>query len=360
MNEVEKLDSKRKNGIFKYSELNADEFQFFKKEKTLIIISISPLEVHGPHLPVGTDLIISDYFAEKVGIEFKKLKPDWEVIILPSIPIGADTLPVKGSINFSQRMVKNIVLSIGNSIANIGFKNITLFNNHGGPRHMVAIEEACLIISKKYKIKMFSPFDAVVRKIYSGEINEIIKKMMEDAAHQTKDEEKIDFDFKDDFHAGKWETSAMLCINSSLVGDFYKYLPRSSVMKLDKMESLGKKANTMMKVFGIPEYKRNDFVSSWNLLWSLVAWIAQPKEITYIGSPASANKEYGEKLITSFGRFISAFIIDVVEGKENIKDYHSPFWNLPFLRTNFFRYLLGFSIAGGSGLWYFYRKKKKK
>lgn len=358
MTEIEKLNSKRKNSVFKYSDLNAEELQLFKKEKTLVIISISPMEVHGPHLPIGTDLIISDYFAENIGIDFKKIKPDWEVIIFPSIPIGADTLPLKGSINFSQRMVKNTVLYIGKSIANIGFKNIVLFNIHGGPRHMVGIEEGCSIISRKYKIKMFSPFDAMVKKIYSGEFNEIVR-IIGNVAYEKSTEQKIDFDLKNDFHAGKWETSAMINIKPSLVDDFYKYLPEHNAVKFDKMEEIGQKANSLMRAFRIPEFKRNEIVSSWNLFWSLVAWIISPKEITYIGSPSYASKEYGEQLITIFKKFIVDFIVDVVDEKENIKDIHSPFWNLPFLRTNFFRYLLGFSIAGTTALWYFYSKRKK-
>ena len=46
----------KKSGILKFEELNWKQIQELDYKKTIFYLTISPLEEHGPHLPVGTDI----------------------------------------------------------------------------------------------------------------------------------------------------------------------------------------------------------------------------------------------------------------------------------------------------------------
>ena len=49
----------------KFEELNCDELKAFDKEKTVFFVPISPLEQHGPHLPVGVDMFNAEFSANQ-------------------------------------------------------------------------------------------------------------------------------------------------------------------------------------------------------------------------------------------------------------------------------------------------------
>ena len=52
-----KSDSKQEMKVIQLEELNWKQIEDLDKEKTIFFIPISPLEEHGPHLPVGTDFL---------------------------------------------------------------------------------------------------------------------------------------------------------------------------------------------------------------------------------------------------------------------------------------------------------------
>ena len=47
--------------------LTAEEIQAYAKEgKSIVVLPLGSIEQHGPHLPVGTDLIISDEYVDRL------------------------------------------------------------------------------------------------------------------------------------------------------------------------------------------------------------------------------------------------------------------------------------------------------
>ena len=47
----------KNNQVLLFEEMNWKQIEALDKEKTVLFLPMSPLEEHGPHLPVGTDLI---------------------------------------------------------------------------------------------------------------------------------------------------------------------------------------------------------------------------------------------------------------------------------------------------------------
>ena len=60
---------KKLTRIIKLEELNWKEIEELEKDKAIFFLPISPLEEHGPYLPVGTDLLMSqDAAVESIKI----------------------------------------------------------------------------------------------------------------------------------------------------------------------------------------------------------------------------------------------------------------------------------------------------
>ena len=61
--------------IFKYTELTTFELDSLNRDKTVFLLPISPLEEHGPHLPLGTDLYLAESLA--AGLARRLSKKSW-------------------------------------------------------------------------------------------------------------------------------------------------------------------------------------------------------------------------------------------------------------------------------------------
>ena len=56
-----------------YREINFDILKDIDKKKKYIIIPIGTIEVHGPHLPFGTDLYIAEAFSNEFWIRHVRI-----------------------------------------------------------------------------------------------------------------------------------------------------------------------------------------------------------------------------------------------------------------------------------------------
>ena len=96
---------------------------------TPVILPISATEQHGPHLPMATDRMIGEHFCAELNQVM-----DNEVLILPSFGIGCSehhTL-FPGSLSMSHATFTNQMQDVFHWVSHYGFKNLVLFNSHGG------------------------------------------------------------------------------------------------------------------------------------------------------------------------------------------------------------------------------------
>ncbi len=101
-----------------------------KLDKTIpVILPIGAIEQHGPHLNVETDTLISEFFCN----ELNKAIPN-EVLILPSIAICCSEhhMDFPGTLTVSHETLMAYLKDVLKSISANGFKNIIIFNGHGG------------------------------------------------------------------------------------------------------------------------------------------------------------------------------------------------------------------------------------
>ncbi|MEN3792843.1 creatininase family protein [Fulvimarina sp. MAC3] len=101
------------------------------------ILPIAAIESHGPHLPLGTDMILA---REMVYLVDERADDDWPGIFLPVQSFGVSTehTHFSGTIDLGWRTFGETILAIGRSLHRAGFTKMALVNAHGGNAVMMA------------------------------------------------------------------------------------------------------------------------------------------------------------------------------------------------------------------------------
>jgi len=188
------------------------------KSKTAVVASMSPLEVHGPHLPLGQDLMEAYAFAENSMKLFLEKNPDWNVVLLPPVPVATDCVPMLGSVNFPVHLVRDVAYYLLEPFARQGFARLAISSFHGGPRHICALEDAAGALYEKYNVPTVSLFSAVISQITEGDV-------FMDALSQIEDVQVTTEHMRQDHHAGFVEPSLALVLWPELVEDGWEDLP---------------------------------------------------------------------------------------------------------------------------------------
>lgn len=94
-----------------------------------VLLPMAATEQHGPHLPLSTDRLIGEYYANQLNLLINE-----QVLILPSISVGCSShhLDFPGTLSISHQTFSQQVHDIVNSVIHHGFQKIILFNSHGG------------------------------------------------------------------------------------------------------------------------------------------------------------------------------------------------------------------------------------
>jgi creatinine amidohydrolase len=229
-----------------YEELTAVDFiDAVKTSDMTCLIPLGILEKHGPHLPVGTDLI------DVREIALRAAQKEY-CIVFPEYYFGQiyEAKHQPGTIAYSPQLVWNILQETCDELSRNGIRNIVLVNGHGGNNHFLPYFcQAQLASRRDYAVILFQPAnDPEVEK----KVSELRKT-------------------KFDSHAGEEETSMMYAHRPDLVH------PERG--RDQSGESLGRLDHLQHLYTGI---------------W----WYANfPNH--YAGDGSYANKEIGELLINS-------------------------------------------------------------
>ncbi len=291
--------------IYKLEELNYQELEKMNPARTVFFLVISPLEEHAPHLPVGTDIYIAQYFAQQSAEELTQNRLEWNVILAQPIPMGASVFKFKGSVRHSIRTVYDVILGYGKAIAQWGFKHLVMISSHGGAGHIAVLEEAAVKISKKYQIRAISLSGVIVVNFLLGKYTEPIQNTL----YRRLGQEDLK-NLKYDYHAGWWETSLMLLLRPELVKEKYKELPPVLIEN-----PLQLRADAALKL---------------------------GKGLGYFGTPSFADVKLAEassKVLLSEGMKI---IYRFLDGEDVSKQTQSIFYRSFLFRRNLHRYIFLF------------------
>jgi creatinine amidohydrolase len=140
----------------KYEELTTPEFiQAIAKSESTCLIPLGILEKHGPHLPLGTDLL------DCREVSLRAAKQEY-TIVFPAYYVGQifEAKHQPGTVAYSAQLMLNTLEETCDELARNGIKKIILVNGHGGNEHFLRFFCQSQLAGKKdYAVYLFDPPD---------------------------------------------------------------------------------------------------------------------------------------------------------------------------------------------------------
>jgi len=296
-------------------EMSTPALDALPRERTVIILTVSPLEEHGPHLPVGVDAFTARHFAEGLAERLVGSRPGWTVVLAPTLHLGTFTFDTVGTVRVRQRVVRDVVVDYGDSLARAGFRYILVANGHGGPGHLVALEEAAAIVSRRRGVTMASLSGHLawefLRGRYLGKIEAALGRTLSPEERRA---------FAEDSHGGWWETSVMLLLKPHLVAEAYRQLPPARYSPSRRL---------------LPNYPLRNGGEG------------------YVGHPALADPAFARAGAEVLLAEAMELVTGLLDGRLRPAQRRSPFFAVPFFRTNFWAAMgvAGVALAVAAGWW---------
>jgi creatinine amidohydrolase/Fe(II)-dependent formamide hydrolase-like protein len=315
--------------VLRWETLTKRKFDLLDRANCVVLVTCSPLEVHGPHLPFGADLL------EGEGLTLRMLKflPERHIgktfLKLPFIYAATDTVPHPGSLFFQPSTTTAVLRDLGRSLAAQGFRNVLVNNFHGSPRHFLAIEAACAQVSRERGIRMVCIFSVLLKRLTGGG-----SELYETLGNVPGIDKQ---DLLGDTHGGLVETSQLLALHPEWVERDYAELPRRTVdMWLTEQGE------------SPPEIKAGKPAGILTMLKALTGGLRFFRAETYSGAPGKASPEIGERILDTLAEKGAAAVTEILDGELPPAEWHSPLWGQRFWFINpfmvrFFNRLLGVS-----------------
>jgi creatinine amidohydrolase len=246
----------------KWEELTADDFrQAIANATGTCLLPFGILEKHGPHLPLGTDLLDVRYVSEHAAQQEY-------VVIFPQYFAGQifEARHEPGTVAYSMELQLRLLQETTDEMARNGCKKIVIVNGHGGNEYLLPYFA---------QAQLAKPHDYVV---YVQWGHEAPKKV--DTAKNGPD-----------WHAGEGETSNMLATNPNLV----------------HMDRAANESGADQKRLTLPE-------SVYTGIW----WYAR-FPFHYSGNGAAATKEEGQADVASWVNTLVGVLKAIKADEESLK-----------------------------------------
>ena len=229
---------------------------------TPVVIPVAALEQHGRHMPVFTDSML---LGEIVGRAHQQLTD--QVLLVPLTWLGNSHhhMDFPGTVSADPKLWIDLLKEIVGSFITHGFRKIVVINGHGG--NDVPGRQAMFEIRQQHRKRM----DLLLLFATYWDL-------------ATQNEAIPDLRQRNMGHACEWETSMMLAIDPSLVGDYAS----------------------------APEVKVDETFQPAHRAWT----IPDVSKVGHIGIPEAATAEKGEQLLALFSEATVNFLKRVVSWNE--------------------------------------------
>jgi creatinine amidohydrolase len=252
----------------RWDELTASDWEMaLEKSDSTCILPIGILEKHGPHGPIGSDLIkVRQWSARATKKEYAVVFPDYFYGQIN------EAKQQYGTFSLPSSLVMELLEATCKEIGRNGFKKIIIVNGHGGNPQMIRYFIQNQLEKKRdYAVYFFDP--------------KTPKDVAEKASQLRKSEAKFDM------HGGENETSSLLYLRPDLV-------------KLDKSTSESGENQNRLQL-------SND-------LYTAIWWYAAyPNH--YAGKAEVSSIELGKLLTDSIIESLANAIKAVKEDKQTLK-----------------------------------------
>ncbi|MEO0392105.1 MAG: creatininase family protein [Pseudomonadota bacterium] len=179
-----------------YTDLNQQDFPL--TADMVAILPLGAIESHGPHLPLGTDVMIAEAIVDQAAVTLERADQDQRVVMMPTLWLGASDEHSHnlGTLTQEAELLAAQITAIGASLAANGINRLILLNAHGGNK--AAAEIASLRLRSQHEMLVAYPHWAQFG--LPADLPEALKA-------------------KGDVHGGWQETSILMAIRPDLVAE---------------------------------------------------------------------------------------------------------------------------------------------
>jgi len=263
-----------------YIEMTSPELEQLDRDRTVVFSSISPIETHGEHLPLGTDLFIAESVRDRIIERLLENRRDYHALVLPTLSLGANAIPVSGSVPIRHKAIYFALRDTGRTLADLGFRYWVITDNHGGPLHQIAIEEAGRKLARR-NLLVIAPFHELFRRMVNQD-PDLLQKTGLPAEHCGAPE---------DSHAGTNETSLMLSLHPEKVRDSWKKIGPGKRSPMKAPFRLLSGLSRLLAATGL-----RDASTDLYFLSQALAWVSDKDMESYQGNPSMASPAAGDAM----------------------------------------------------------------
>jgi creatinine amidohydrolase len=125
--------------------------------RTVAILPTAAIEAHGPHLPLGTDIVIAEAMARAGASRLAARGLD--VLIAPTLPVAPAPFAAAfaGTIHTPAEATTMMVAGVAQSLAEHGVRITAVANAHHDPAHVDALRAAVARVAKDGRALLVFP-----------------------------------------------------------------------------------------------------------------------------------------------------------------------------------------------------------
>ena len=133
------------------------DFARLPSDRLVAVLPLGAIEAHGPHLPLGTDVIIAEAMA-RAGAQ-RLSDRGMDVVVLPAMSFApapfAAAFP--GTVDTAPSATTLMITSIATSLARHGVRVTAVANAHHDPTHVASIRAAAAEINSSSQSALAFP-----------------------------------------------------------------------------------------------------------------------------------------------------------------------------------------------------------
>ncbi|TCJ20275.1 creatininase family protein [Rubrobacter taiwanensis] len=224
----------------------------------LALLPVGPPEAHGPHLPVGTDLLAARELCDRAARKLAARRT--ECLIAPPLAycLAEAASPFPGTVTVRSEVVAALVEDICRSLARSGFRRVLVVSGHAEGENLAALRAGAERAGEGGAV-------VAVSRWYTNALPGLLHLLDEDHPEC-------------DIHAGEWETALVMLRAPELVdGEALASLPANwEACRISELRAAGGRT---FPELGAPE--------------------------AYCGDPRRAKPETAERLYAALGEFVA-------------------------------------------------------
>jgi creatinine amidohydrolase len=114
-----------------WTDIHWPDFRRADTARWIVVLPLAATEQHGPHLPLGTDVMIAQAYLDRVR---ELLSEELAVTFLPLQPIGISTehLAYPGTLTLPSEVALRSWMALGEGVARAGVRKLVMVTSHGG------------------------------------------------------------------------------------------------------------------------------------------------------------------------------------------------------------------------------------